>query len=1024
MASNIANRHVRIFVSSTFQDLEKERELLTRETFPAIREKMAERQVTLSEVDLRWGITAEDAEQGRVLQLCLEEIDRCRPYFVGIVGNRYGSRIEPDTGTVAKYDWLRNAAGSSITELEFLYGALNSPDTAQRSIFYVRIDAEGAHSSMELRALVKKIEDAGLPLRRGWREPRELANLLAEDFLALLQKEFPDETLDQYELVASQHTYYAKNAAATYAANEDNLRRLHSFVESDEPPLAITGEAGCGKTALLAVFSGFLAKESTFVHFVGPLTNSTDPILLMRRLLNWLTRVIGVETNVDVGANDLKNVIDTALINIPKGKKITVIIDSVDLLNDVHEARRFVWLPRHPPPNVRLIISSQNQDVIDATARRGWEVHLLAPLDVKQREQIAQRYLKPHGKALSRSQLEVVSNSHQAGNLLFLQTALTELRLFGAFELLDAQLDRLLSFRDTEELLGKIIDRLDKEDQSGSVRCLLEMLWVSHSGMTENEIMSIAESEGRHAQLVWVATRRSLEAHLVEQADRIRISSHSLKNAVAKKYFSDADAAIKTRHLLVSYYGGLPCVRRIQELPAQLIALKQYEELYALLVDIGNFQAFPVEENSRPQLQFLWQFLPSFDPVAGYIESFEKFLGEKSPTLDEQISILNELGLFFGELSRHDGAASVYKRALSLATIVHGENGPETAVHINNVGHALLQNGDREAANTHFQMAIDLCQASAKPNYTLIASFIDNLAQTLTSPKDATEVFQRAYSLRKSVLGPHSPATLRSLHNLAQSTYKSGDIDAAEHMARKVIDLREDVLGWDNLYVAISRGLLAAILIERQNFEEMESQLMGAIQVYEKQRGYDHPSTLNLRNLFAVALLRQNRGREAEPLLRELIEHFRENGDLESPFAITVLHNLGVARKQQGYPNEALSIVEEAISLERVHADIDTPQELTFQNTLAGILVDLGQRDAAECKYREVLEKRQELIGEEHLDTSRTLHELGKLLLYIDPVEAVKCLERAVRIRSKKLGMEHNLTKESEEVLSKAQRIS
>jgi hypothetical protein len=41
-------------------------------------------------VDLRWGITDEQKAEGQVLPICLAEIKRCRPYFIGLLGERYG----------------------------------------------------------------------------------------------------------------------------------------------------------------------------------------------------------------------------------------------------------------------------------------------------------------------------------------------------------------------------------------------------------------------------------------------------------------------------------------------------------------------------------------------------------------------------------------------------------------------------------------------------------------------------------------------------------------------------------------------------------------------------------------------------------------------------------------------------------------------------------------------------------------------------------------------------------------------
>ena len=60
-------RQIRLFLSSTFRDMENERhELLTR-VFPLFRQQCLERQVVFSEIDLRWGITEEDAHNGQTV---------------------------------------------------------------------------------------------------------------------------------------------------------------------------------------------------------------------------------------------------------------------------------------------------------------------------------------------------------------------------------------------------------------------------------------------------------------------------------------------------------------------------------------------------------------------------------------------------------------------------------------------------------------------------------------------------------------------------------------------------------------------------------------------------------------------------------------------------------------------------------------------------------------------------------------------------------------------------------------------
>src|SRR5581483_9973131 len=89
-AERTTQRMARVFVSSTFRDMQKERDILARAVFPRLREKIVRSGDSLYEVDLRWGVTAEQAENIGTLNVCLAEIDQCRPLFFCMLGERYG----------------------------------------------------------------------------------------------------------------------------------------------------------------------------------------------------------------------------------------------------------------------------------------------------------------------------------------------------------------------------------------------------------------------------------------------------------------------------------------------------------------------------------------------------------------------------------------------------------------------------------------------------------------------------------------------------------------------------------------------------------------------------------------------------------------------------------------------------------------------------------------------------------------------------------------------------------------------
>ena len=86
---NMDNRQMRIFISSTFQDMQAERDYLMTKIFPRLRLLAQKRNVCLVELDLRWGITQEEEGQsGKVIFTCLNEIEQSHPFFFGNIGKQ------------------------------------------------------------------------------------------------------------------------------------------------------------------------------------------------------------------------------------------------------------------------------------------------------------------------------------------------------------------------------------------------------------------------------------------------------------------------------------------------------------------------------------------------------------------------------------------------------------------------------------------------------------------------------------------------------------------------------------------------------------------------------------------------------------------------------------------------------------------------------------------------------------------------------------------------------------------------
>ena len=65
----------------------------------------------------------------------------CRPYFIGLLGECYGSTPGADALTAdlqEEQPWIRGLAGMGVTEFEILHGVLNNPEMARVDESYAK----------------------------------------------------------------------------------------------------------------------------------------------------------------------------------------------------------------------------------------------------------------------------------------------------------------------------------------------------------------------------------------------------------------------------------------------------------------------------------------------------------------------------------------------------------------------------------------------------------------------------------------------------------------------------------------------------------------------------------------------------------------------------------------------------------------------------------------------------------------------------------------------------------------------
>ncbi len=592
MQSNlIENRHIRLFISSTFKDMIDERSYLMTQTFPLLRKLAAERNVTLTELDLRWGITEDEAKNGKVIDICLKEIENSIPFFIGIIGNRYGwvpNKEDIWEGTIDRYSQVDKYLKEhlSVTEMEMQFGVLQRKEK-MHAYFYIKeeqaIDID--HPEM-LKRLKEEVINSDYPSSY-YSSKENLSEQIEQAFRDLLDELFPMENTTELEKERIGQRAYKNQLCLSYIKDDQNFKVLDDWLgDENKRHLVITGASGLGKSALLAnwINEKLYDKDRDYniiYHFTGNGGSQSS--------YHYVEKIIRDEiADLYQWKEDVKTLSLDQLFNkivADKQEPLLIVIDAINQLADEDDAKLLNWLP-DANKSVKILYSTLDEDkTMGALKRRDYPVFTLQPLNKEQRCQLIEKHLGNFAKRLNISQLQRIAESNLCENTLVLRSLLDELISFGIYEKLDERIDSYLSQNSIEDFYQVYLKNL--EEGLNSYECFIKsrpeksysldeidkmfedlnndniddgdthwepfninffsdvvaLIILSKNGLTEDEIFSIinndndAPEEFKIKRIDLSRILCSLSSHIVIRNGLLSFSHTHITDAIRKRYF-------------------------------------------------------------------------------------------------------------------------------------------------------------------------------------------------------------------------------------------------------------------------------------------------------------------------------------------------------------------------------------------------------------------------------------------------------------------------------------------------------
>ncbi|MCX9011172.1 MAG: DUF4062 domain-containing protein [Candidatus Methanoperedens sp.] len=575
---------VDIFISSTFNDMHAERDYLVRFVFPELRDRCANRRIRLMDIDLRWGVTEEEAENGKVLEICLDEIDRSRPFFIGLLGERYGwVPSKYDVPDDPRYDWVRKfERGYSITAMEIYHGVLRNPTMKMHAYFYFRdpaflIDLPYEHQKFfsseneEAASRLKHLKDIirkqypvleNYPCAYGGIGEDGKVRLIGleafgqrvlEDLWSAICQEYPEEEIPPDDLAVEEayHEAFIEGRSRRFIGRLDILKQMTEFVDGDNAaPLIITGAPGCGKSALLAKFVRAYTESHNEVfvlpHFIGVSPGSTDIRRTLLRLCHQFSRYFNMANEIPEEYEQLRKVFFMLLEEAASHGKVLLVLDALNQLDESYRAHSLNWLPRTLPPGLRLIVSTLEGDCLDALHNRrpAPSEIIVGPLGEEDRKQIVRQTLWDYRKQLDETpendQMKLLLKKIESDNPLYLAVACEELRVFGKFEWINERIASLPG--DIPTLFEQVLERLEHDHGEGLVNSALSLLECSRHGLLETEMLELLQHEKgeQFPRAIWAQLYRSLKFYLCPPGESgegaLDFFHRQLSKAVRRRY--------------------------------------------------------------------------------------------------------------------------------------------------------------------------------------------------------------------------------------------------------------------------------------------------------------------------------------------------------------------------------------------------------------------------------------------------------------------------------------------------------
>lgn len=273
---------------------------------------------------------------------------------------------------------------------------------------------------------------------------------------------------------------------------------------------------------------------------------------------------------------------------------------------------------------------------------------------------------------------------------------------------------------------------------------------------------------------------------------------------------------------------------------------------------------------------------------------------------------------------------------------------------------------------------------------------------------DAIPLAKKVLTLRERMLGPENILTIQSLNLLALMYERTGFYEEALALFHRALKNSNKLLAPDHPEIGTILSNMARLHYQMGEYERAESLSKRSLSIYEHALGEDHPFTAESLNNLAVLYMRKGAYRRAEPLLKKASTIYENELGPEHPFTADPLNNLAALYEKLGALEKAEQLYIRSLGIDGTALGSEHPDVAIDLSNLASFYANSGFYSRAKPIAVQALAVFQKAYGPEHSFIALALNGLASIHQSMgDDDQAKQLFKHALGMGEKTFGSKH-----------------